>query len=153
MKTSGKAYFTYTNNPDTKFDPCWKVTLKMTDNEAAKLRKVGIKPKRDDDGVFEYTFKRLVTKRGGFGENKPPRVVDANKNPMEGTIIGNDSVVNVQWAPFSWEYKGKKGVSADFQAIQVVELVPYTGGSDKDEFDSVGESPAQTNTAEPVNEF
>lgn len=156
MKITGNAIYTYTKNPDTKFDPCWKTTIQMTDAEAAKLREVGLKPKRNDEGVFEYKFTRLVKKRKGEGDNKPPRVVDAAKEPFEG-IVGNGSRVNVQFGIFAWEFKGKKGISADFQALQVLNLVEYEGkASSTDEFDEVDSEDTTnttTTTSATVDEF
>ena len=141
MKTTGIAMWAYTKQPDTKFDPCWRVTLLLSDDEAKKLKAAGLKIKRNDDDVYEYKFKRNVAKKKGkvvVGENPPPRVVDAAKQTFNG-IIGNGSIVNVQFAPYSWDYLGKKGLSADLQAIQIIDLVPYGGGgdSDSDEFDVV----------------
>jgi len=141
MKTTGIAMWAYTKQADTKFDPCWRVTLLLSDDEAKKLKAAGLKVKRNDDDVYEYKFKRNVDKKKAgavVGENPPPRVVDAGKNTFNG-IIGNGSIVNVQFAPFAWEYKGKKGLSADLQAIQIVDLVAYAGGGDQDsdEFDVV----------------
>ncbi|KKP86883.1 MAG: hypothetical protein UR87_C0009G0012 [candidate division CPR3 bacterium GW2011_GWE2_35_7] len=143
MKTTGIAMWSYTKQPDTKFDPCWRVTLLLSDAEAKKLKGIGLKVKRNDDDVYEYKFKRNVDKKKGkevIGKNPPPRVVDAGKNTFDG-IIGNGSIVNVQFAPYAWEYKGKKGLSADLQAIQIVDLVAYAGGTggdpNADEFDVV----------------
>ena len=141
MKTTGTAYWAYTKQPDTKFEACWRITLLLSDSEAKKLKDVGLKVKRNDDDIFEYKFKRNVDKRKGgevIGKNPPPRVVDAGKNIFDG-IIGNGSIVNVQFMPYSWDFKGKAGMSADLQAIQIVDLVPYAGGpgSTTDEFDVV----------------
>lgn len=151
MKTTGIAMWAYTRQPDTKFDACWRITIVMSDEEAAKLKEVGLKVKRNDDGAYEYKFKRNCDrKKNGevIGKNDPPRVVDAQKNTFV-DMIGNGSRVNVQWSPFSWAFKGKKGISADFVAVQVLDLVPYTGGgTSTDEFDSVEstESTAPTST-------
>ena len=126
MKTTGTCMWAYTKQPDTKYEACWRVTILMSDAEAKKLKDIGIAVKRNDDGVFEYKFKRNVARKDGNGDNPPPRVVDAEKEPFDG-IIGNGSIVNVQWAPYQWKFK--KGVGADLQAIQVVKLVPYGGGA------------------------
>ena len=141
MKTTGIAMWSYTKQPDTKFDACWRITLLLSDDEAKKLKAAGLKVKRNDDDVYEYKFKRNVDKKKNkeiIGKNPPPRVVDAGKNTFDG-IIGNGSIVNVQFMPYGWEYLGRKGVSADLQAIQIVDLVPYGGGGypNSDEFEVV----------------
>ncbi len=137
MITKGIAMWAFTKNPDTKFDPQWRITLQLDDEEVKKLKAAGLKPKRNDDDVYEYKFYRKVDRKSG-GKNPAPRVVDANKNPFD-ELIGNGSLVNVQFVPFSWEFKGKKGMSADLVAVQVLNLVPYVGDlSTEDEFTSVG---------------
>jgi len=51
---------------------------------------------------------------------------------MGNTLVGNGSDVNVLFKTFEWEYAGKSGVSADLQAVQVVNLIPYGDGEDFD---------------------
>ncbi len=160
MKTTGIAMWAYTKTPDTKFDACWRITVILSEAEAKKLKDAGLKVTRNDDtGVPEYKFKRNVDKKKAgavVGTNPPPRVVDAAKQPFDG-IIGNGSIVNVQFAPFSWEYKGKKGTGADLVAIQIVDLVPFAGGgSVGDEFevlDGTDELEDLTSDNDDDNEF
>jgi len=47
---------------------------------------------------------------------------------MMNTAVGNGSVVNVKYNPYEWEFAGRKGIGANLNAIQVVDLVPYSGG-------------------------
>lgn len=135
MKTTGIAMWAYTKEADTKFEPQWRITLLLSDAEAKKLKDLGVVVKRNDDGAWEYKFKRKVKNAKGF-DNEPPRVVDAAKNTFNG-IIGNGSIVNVQFKPFQWKFK--KGVGTDLVAVQIVDLVPYGGsgesGSASDEFE------------------
>lgn len=80
--------------------------------------------------------------------NIPVRCVDATKNPMSEEIkIGNGTVGNVLINPYDWKFKGKEGVGAGLQAIQVVDLIEYKGGA-ADAFDEVDGYTA-TNVAEP----
>ena len=140
MKTTGTAMWAFTKTPDSKFEPCWRINLLITDEEAKKLKEIGLKPKRNDDGVFEFKLKRNVERKKGGGQNPPPQVFDAQLNPFDG-LIGNGSKVNVKFSVYNWEFKGKKGTSADLQAIQIVELVPYEGSSradDNEGFEPVG---------------
>ena len=152
MKTFGTASWAFLKTPDSKFEPCWRITVSMSDSEAKKMKDLSLVVKRNDDGAFEYKFKRNVNRKKGGGENPPPQVVDANKNPFEGSI-GNGSTVNVQWAPFNWEWKGKKGVSADLQRVQVVSLVPYIKDDSDDEFDTLGDQEETQQNTNVVDEF
>ena len=57
-----------------------------------------------------------------------PRVVDAQKNDMSGTAIGNGSKVNVLFRSKEMEQGQWEGKSVFYlDAIQVLELVPYDG--------------------------
>lgn len=137
MKTTGTAMWAFTKNPDSKFEPCWRINVLLSDEEANKLKELGLKIKRNDDGIFEFRLKRNVERKKGTGKNDPPKVVDAQLNPFDG-LIGNGSKVNVKFGLYSWEFKGKKGISADLQAVQVLDLVPYVSSeSEEEEFEVV----------------
>ena len=47
------------------------------------------------------------------------------KRPLEGVLIGNGSNVNVLYRMYDWKWGGNSGKSAELQAIQVVDLIPY----------------------------
>lgn len=149
MKIKGTLSWAYINSPDTKYDAngTWRINVAMSDDEAAKLKAAGLKPKRNDDGVFEYKFKRSVKKKKGEGNNTKPQVVDANLNPVADDI-GNGSVGIVMFAPYTWNNTFGKGMGADLQGIQVLKLVPYESGT-KDEFTAV--EPEETTSTESFN--
>lgn len=132
---SGKAHWASVANPNTTFEPVWSVDLAIEGDELNKARQMGlaIKNKGDDRGDF-VTIKRKVNRRDGT-QNQAPTLVDANKNPMSGTLIGNGSDINVLFKTYEWEYAGKTGVGAELQKVQVANLVPYSDGSD--DFDVV----------------
>ncbi len=94
-----------------------------------------IKNKGDDRGDF-VTIKRKVKRKDG-NENAAPIVVDAQKRPLGiDVLIGNGSIVNVLYSTYDWEFKGRKGTSADLKSVQVTDLVPYESGPQED-FDVV----------------
>ena len=143
----GTAMWAQVNTPDTKWEPCWKIDLLMPDEEADKLKAAGIKVKRNDDGVYQYKFKRKVTNAKG-GANKQPVVVDKDKNPTD-VIIGNGSTVAVLYKVFTWKFR--PGIGADLDKIQILELVEYTGSSE-DFPDTEGEAPTTSPSAPPADE-
>jgi hypothetical protein len=54
------------------------------------------------------------------------KVVDARGSPLPDKIgIGNGSLVNVAVRPYEWLFKGKAGISAGLQKVQVIKLVAY----------------------------
>jgi hypothetical protein len=133
---SGKAHWASLITPNTTFEPCWSldVSLDETNKKKAAADGLVIKNKNDNRGDF-VTIKRKVTKRDG-SPRQAPEVIDAAKNPWNGDLIGNGSVVNVKYQPYEYTVRGKKGRSADLVKVQVVELVPYGGGKD-DGFDVI----------------
>ena len=55
------------------------------------------------------------------------------KNPLD-KIVGNGSKVKVMYKPYEWNFKGKKGMGLDLQAVQVIDLIEYTP---REDFDAV----------------
>ena len=79
-------------------------------------------------------FKKYYLRPDG-STNPPVRVVDAAKNPFD-QPIGNGSKIRVQFQPKTVENKFGIFHRLDLQAIQVLEHIPYSDGSE-DEFDVV----------------
>ena len=78
--------------------------------------------------------------------------MDGMKRPLQNTLIGNGSDVNVLYKTYEWNHKptGRSGKSADLQAIQVIDLVAYEGGNTTaSEFEEIPDAPsASTSTSE-----
>tara|TARA_R100001163_G_scaffold48923_2_gene36784 strand:- start:445 stop:909 length:465 start_codon:yes stop_codon:yes gene_type:complete len=139
MVISGKAYWASIATPNTTFDPdgVWTVDVGNLDKAAIdQLKNDGltVKNKGDDRGDF-VTIKRKVRRKDGQ-MNRTPDLVDAKKRQMSNTMIGNGSDVNVLYSTYDWEFKGRKGTSADLKSIQVTNLIPYSSGIEED-FDEV----------------
>jgi len=134
-KIVGSAMWCKVYEPDTKYAPMWKLDLVLTDAEAQKLKDVGIKVKRNDDGNYQYKFKRKVT--GAKGQsNRPPVVVGPDKEPFT-QLVGNGSKVCIIYKVYEWKNNFGKGVGADLDKIMVLEHIPYSaGGSEEEDFDS-----------------
>lgn len=86
-------------------------------------------------GMLEFRFKKNETTKKGH-TLMAPAVYDSRKNPWpEGVLIGNGSKVKVAFTVWGWEDKfGKKGVSLSFEALQVLDLVPYERKDPADAF-------------------
>jgi hypothetical protein len=139
MVISGKAYWASIATPNTTFDPdgVWTIDVGNLDKAAIdQLKNDGltVKNKGDDRGDF-VTIKRKVRRKDGQ-MNRTPDLVDAKKRQMSNTMIGNGSDVNVLYSTYDWEFKGRKGTSADLKSIQVTNLIPYSSGIEED-FDEV----------------
>lgn len=141
-KITGTAMWARVFDPDTRYEPCWKIDVVLTDAEAQKLKDVGIKVKRNDDGNYQYKFKRKVT--GAKGQaNRQPIVVGPDKEPFT-QLIGNGSKVCVIYKVYEWKNNFGKGVGADLDKIMVLEHVPYGDGTtqkDEDFDDAPAEKP------------
>jgi len=112
-----------------------------------------IKNKGDERGDF-VTIKRKAKRKDGSA-NKAPDVMDGMKRPLEGTLIGNGSAVNVLYKTYEWVHKptGNTGVSADLQAIQVVDLVPYAGAESVSAFEEIPDGSVVTSSTTSKQEF
>lgn len=132
---SGKAYWASIVNPNTTFEPVWSIDISLDDKNKSIVEQDGLKVKNKNDERGDFvTLKRKVD--GKNGPNIAPVVMDAHKRPLpEGVLVGNGSVVNVQYKPYEWTWKGNAGIGADLRKVQVVDLVPYS--EDDDELDVV----------------
>ena len=54
---------------------------------------------------------------------RPPQVVDADRNDISGTLIGNGSLVNVKFN--EWQNPASGKTVLYLSGLQVIQLVPY----------------------------
>ena len=130
----GTAYWASLTRPNEKFEPMWRVDLSVSDEVAEDFRSKGISVGQtvvDEQTINNIVrFKRKVSKANG-DKNQPPTLVDASKQPLD-KIVGNGSKVKVMYRSYDWNFKGKKGVGLDLQAVQVSDLIEYLP---RDEFE------------------
>ena len=127
----GKAYWASVTTPNTTYEPVYTVDL-VVDNEVAdefeargfKIKNLSIK---DESGSETPVGRALTIKRKVNGPNgmvrNAPKLFDKDKNTID-DIVGNGSHVKVQFN--EWETENKFGTfkGLDFQAMQVIDLVP-----------------------------
>jgi len=137
-----------------KFTPIpgiYSIDLKVTDEERDRLIESGLKPKQKDANVFVFKRKPVTAK----GNTMPaPVVVDAFKNGWDSTVrIGNNSKVKVAYSTYEHHKTDEHGLGKSLDAVQVMELVAYSGGNNAiDEFDSAVKEVVKE-VAEAVEEF
>jgi len=123
----GTAYWASLTRPNEKFEPMWRIDLSVDSKSAEDLKSQGIAVAETtvDEKVIPniIKFKRKVKKANGE-KNSQPQLVDADKKPFD-KIVGNGSKVKVMYKPYEWNFKGKKGIGLDLQAVQVMDLVEY----------------------------
>ena len=122
----GTAYWAAVVAPNTTFEPQWKIDVAL---DAAGIEQVNgiegvvIKNKDDERGDF-ISLKRNVEDRSG--NKKPaPKVIDSQNNAWDDKLIGNGSKVCVKFHTYPYNYRGKSGISAELDAVQVIDLVEY----------------------------
>jgi hypothetical protein len=132
---SGKAHWASISSPNSTFEPVWQVDLAVEGAELEKAKEMGltIMNKDDDRGSF-VRIKRKVYRKDG-SKNKSPILKDSKNHVLSEVNVGNGSDVRVLFKSFDWEYAGKKGIGADLQAMQVINLIEYEAGEDFDVID------------------
>jgi hypothetical protein len=141
---TGIAYWTSVLVPNETFEPVYTVDLVISEEDAQDFNSRGVKVKdfslKDESGEPQYIGKAVTIKRkvnAKNGRRPAPKLYNLNKEPMD-TTVGNGSAVKVQYNEFAWDYAGKSGVSLDFQAMQVLDLVPVKS-QDGDELNPFGD--------------
>ena len=116
----------------------WELQVRTTDDDKiAELVKVGIKMKKDEEGVSFGNLKRPVVKRNGE-RNDPPKVVDAALNDID-VLIGNGSKGHVKVFTYDYNVNGRSGIGCQLVAIQVIDLIEYSAGGDDFKVEDNGE--------------
>jgi hypothetical protein len=134
----GRAYWANVTLPNTKFEPVYTVDLVIDDEVANDYESRGFKVKtltvNDEVVGRSINIKRKVNGPNGM-VRKSPKLLDRNKAPID-EIVGNGSLVKVQFN--EWEVENKYGnfKGLDFQAMQVLDLVSYKS-ADGEEFESL----------------
>lgn len=131
----GKSHWAKLDRAVNAFDPSkprWSIDLQLDKEGIKQMKELGIpvKNKNDDRGDF-VTFQKDQFLSNGQ-ELPKPRVLDAKKNDISGTLIGNGSIVKVSFYPKEWKYANRTGVRGVLKDVQVIELVEYAR---KDEFE------------------
>ena len=110
-------------------DPIWDMQIRTTDPKTIEqLKEVGVNMKQHADGYAHANVKRRVMNRKGE-KNTPVVVVDKNKQPIgEDVRIGHGSKGHIKLFSYEWSQMGKSGTSAMLSAVQITDLIEYTGG-------------------------
>tara|TARA_R110000824_G_scaffold129662_1_gene291239 strand:- start:2534 stop:3007 length:474 start_codon:yes stop_codon:yes gene_type:complete len=132
---SGKAHWASISSPNSTFEPVWQVDLAVEGAELEKAKEMGLTIMNKDDDRGEFVrIKRKVYRKDG-SKNKSPILKDSKNHVLSEVNVGNGSDVRVLFKSFDWEYAGKKGIGADLQAMQVINLIEYEAGEDFDVID------------------
>lgn len=157
-----KAMWSKLGTPEKKYgsdDTQWSIDLVLSDDESRKWVRAGLAQKErfmDVDGVEVPVIKlKKDTHWKKSGEAKTPvKVVDAYGQDVDARLIGNGSIVNVQYSTRDWEFQGRKGKSAELVAVQVIELVQFSGKSSAgDEFEFLAREEVSLEDSAPAGDL
>ena len=116
----------------------YECKAKFKTAEAAKYAEDNhLNVKTDADGIKYVSLKRNELRANGE-PNGPPRVVDGNNKNIDASKIGNGSTINVILYQLAYDTAGRKGIFSSLTAVQVTDLVEYTGSANEMQFDIVG---------------
>lgn len=129
-KVLGKAR-PHTGNPKYDKGPYWSVDVSPLKTHASLIEKFGLEEKLRDPsekdknrvGRDKYLSLRVLENRSDGEKNSPPRVVDAQGNPWDGSLIGNGSIGDVRVKVVDYGKGVEKGVY--LQALRILDHVPY----------------------------
>ncbi len=120
-------------NPFNAPQPHWELQIRTRDKAEAKVWRdthgMNATLKEDNEGSFyQVNLKRKAFSRDGDPRD-PVKVVDAQLMPLDGAILGNGSIGNVQVDTYTYKMNGQEGTGFSLKAVQVTRLVEYKGGN------------------------
>jgi hypothetical protein len=155
MTPKGVAVWPKLETPDTKFNPLgvYSVDLAIPAEEAEDLMKklmavhkehTGKVPAKADNSmwkmeideetgeetgrvIFKCKIKNVMRKDGQLWDRKPV-LWDAMGKRVEGLNIGSGSILRLKLSVYAWNAAGKKGISLQPRAVQVIDLKTFSGG-------------------------
>ena len=109
----------------------WEAQIEVSADRSAEIEGMG-KIRTLDNGNVAVNIKRKAIKHDGT-PNFPVALLDAKKETI--TVfnnIGNGSTGNVKVYRNEYDVAGRQGISTSLSAIQITDLVEYTGSVDFD---------------------
>jgi hypothetical protein len=139
-----KLHWARLGTPEKKYmseETQWSVNAQVDDATSRKFVKGKLITKErwmevDGEEVPVISFRRDTHYRKTGDDRTPVRVVDVYGQEVNASTIGNGTVANIQYSIRDWEYQGRKGKAMELLAVQIIDLVEYSGGSKAgDEFE------------------
>lgn len=143
-------------------DMQWELQIRVPTKRRADIEELGTVKhplnanKVEDTSMCYVNLRKKATKADGSSA-QPVRVVDAAKQEIDGTTLGNGSKGHVIVMRKPFEIKNAKtgkvtktGISTALSAVQVIDLIEFKGTGNKitDMFDEEGPAVKQTDVHE-----
>jgi hypothetical protein len=129
----GTAYWASVKTPNTTYEPTYSVNLVVDEAIAEDFKTRGFTVKPTEDGPAIIIKRKVNGPRGMIRD--APKLYDRSKNEVD-CQVGNGSRVKVQFKEWTSERNGQTFNGLDFMAMQIIDLVQYSGQAG-DEFDSL----------------
>ena len=132
-------------DPENPTDPFgtlqWECQIVVPSERASELEGYGsVRPVKDDPSRIAINLKRKAVRKDGDA-NDPVQLVDGKKQKIDPKIkVGNGSKGNVKVYRREYDVAGRQGISTILTAIQITDLIEYTGSVDFDIDDSEADS-------------
>ena len=106
----------------------WSVDCNCSDKQSSDWVKAkhATKERTNDDGKKFIKLTKNCIKRDG-NPAVAIKVIDKHGNDVDPLIVGNGSKANAQYTTFEWDMAGRSGVKAILTALQITDLVEYSG--------------------------
>ena len=125
MVIEGIACWASITQPNTRFEPKYCIEVVLEDDKANELKELGFTIKEKESGPTITLTRKVTGPRGTVRE--APALFDAQKAPLN-CLVGNGSKVKVQGRPWEMNRNGQDFKGLELQAVQVIDLVPYSSG-------------------------
>lgn len=121
--------------------PQFELQVATTDKAKADEMAANNLKVKEIDGKFVVSLKRKAVKADG-SDNGAPRVVGKDAKPLaDASKIGNGSKGNVIVFQYEYNAAGRTGIASSLTAVQVTDLVEYTGSAD---FEAIEDVPGES---------
>lgn len=116
----------------------YELQVATTDKKYAAELKANHFNVKEKDGVYTVALKRKARKADG-SDNGAPKVLNGDLSTFDFSehLIGNGSTGNVKVYQYPYNVQGRKGVGSSLTAVQITDLVAYTGGQANDGFEAI----------------
>ena len=99
------------------------------DNAKKNAHWLAIGPDKDDRMKMVAKFKLPCFTRKDGTKSPGPTVMDANKQPWRGALIGNGSICRIGYTVYAWQGPSGCGITMQPTHLQVLDLVEYSANA------------------------
>ena len=126
----GRCRWASVSSPDTTYEPIYSIQVEIPEDQYLDFKERGFPVIQDDDEYYMKITRKVSTQNGN---NKPPRLFDSKKNEVD-VLIGNGSLVRVQYREYEIENRYGVFKGFDLQAVQILNIINRSDDELLDDF-------------------